>query len=268
MKELTGWIARWWNTYRYRFVPWMMLNLKNEDVITVRHETGGDYDEADLANRVEQYCRGLHQYPDLRDNLDLYDKLHAQNQDYLVDTWGFRLERSTSNVAGLGVFVAQGTIPQGSLACFYPGTVYQPYQPIFFQSIGNQFLFRCADGVLLDGNDRAVSRAIFRSCAGRDQVGCVRVCDTSWLTPRPVNPLAIGQYVNNSCTGFPANVCYQELNLSIAAFPLNLRKFIPNIHFSGGEEDRGDLRLVVLMALRDIDQGEELFSNYFTFVKN
>ena len=31
-------------------------------------------------------------------------------------------------------------------------------------------MFRCADGVLLDGSQAPLSRAVFRSCAGRDQV--------------------------------------------------------------------------------------------------
>ena len=70
-----------------------------------------------------------------------------------------------------------------SLACTYPGTVYQPYQPIFFQSLRNRlayklyvsdvcsrFIFRCIDGVHVDGSNIGISRVIFRSCAGRDQV--------------------------------------------------------------------------------------------------
>ena len=55
--------------------------------------------------------------------------------------------------------------------CLYPGTVYQPHQPVLLQSIGNQYIFRCGDGVLIDGSSRGISRTIFRSCTGRDQVG-------------------------------------------------------------------------------------------------
>ena len=51
----------------------------------------------------------------------------------------------------------------GSLVCLYPGTVYQPYQSILLQSVRNQFLFRCADGVLVDGKDTAISSTIYRS---------------------------------------------------------------------------------------------------------
>ena len=59
----------------------------------------------------------------------------------------------------------------GALVCLYPGTVYQPHQPVLLQSIGNQYIFRCGDGVLIDGSSRGISRTIFRSCTGRDQVG-------------------------------------------------------------------------------------------------
>ena len=59
----------------------------------------------------------------------------------------------------------------GNIVGIYPGTVYQPYQPILIQSIRNPFLFRCADGVLIDGKDCGISRTIYRSCSPRDQIG-------------------------------------------------------------------------------------------------
>ena len=46
----------------------------------------------------------------------------------------------------------------------------------------------------------------FRSCGGRDQVGLVKVCDTSWLTPRPVNPLNIGQESKFICLYWVAKI--------------------------------------------------------------
>ena len=42
------------------------------------------------------------------------------------------------------------------------GTVYQKYEPIFFQSIGNPFIFRCLDGVLIDGNDKGISKVVYK----------------------------------------------------------------------------------------------------------
>ena len=37
----------------------------------------------------------------------------------------------------------------------------------------------------------------YRSCSQRDRIGPYESCDSTWLTPFPVNPLAVGQYVNN-----------------------------------------------------------------------
>lgn len=40
-----------------------------------------------------------------------------------------------------------------------------------------------------------------RSCSGRDRFGPFRLSDSSWVTPHPENPLAVGQYVNNCSNG-------------------------------------------------------------------
>jgi hypothetical protein len=61
-------------------------------------------------------------------------------QEALLDQAGFSLELRASSVvgAGRGVFVAGGVLREGGLACLYPGTVYQPYQPILLQSVWNR----------------------------------------------------------------------------------------------------------------------------------
>ena len=41
----------------------------------------------------------------------------------------------------------------------------------------------------------------FRSCHGRDRVGPYSLCDNTWLTDWPINPLSVGQYVNNHNKG-------------------------------------------------------------------
>ena len=45
--------------------------------------------------------------------------------------------------------------------CF-AGTVYLPHEPLFLQSLRNPFVFRCADGVMIDGNHRGLSKWIFK----------------------------------------------------------------------------------------------------------
>jgi hypothetical protein len=89
----------------------------------------------------------------------------------------------------------------------------------------------------------------------------------SWLTPTLSNLLAIGQYVNNGTHEFPANVTYQELDIP-SRFSLLHLKYIPNVNYSFKtyKSEVLHMRLVVLVALRDIEQGEELFSSYFTVV--
>lgn len=37
-----------------------------------------------------------------------------------------------------------------------------PMDPIFFQSLKNSFILKCVDGVLVDGNNKGLSRRIFR----------------------------------------------------------------------------------------------------------
>ncbi|XP_063579941.1 SET domain-containing protein 9 isoform X4 [Pongo abelii] len=120
-------------------------------------------------------------------------------EEILYKTLGFSVAQATSSLisAGKGVFVTKGLVPKGAVVSMYPGTVYQKYEPIFFQSIGNPFIFRCLDGVLIDGNDKGISKVVYRSCNGRDRLGPLKMSDSTWLTSEIHNPLAVGQYVNN-----------------------------------------------------------------------
>ena len=45
------------------------------------------------------------------------------------------------------------------------------------------------------------SFVIQRGCAHRDRILGEYICDTSWLTEEVLNPLAVGQYVNNQNKG-------------------------------------------------------------------
>ncbi|XP_026526282.1 SET domain-containing protein 9 isoform X2 [Notechis scutatus] len=186
-------------------------------------------------------------------------------EEVLFSTLGFNIIRQPSSLesAGIGVFVAKGFVPEGTVVSMYPGTVYENHEPIFFQSIGNPFIFRCIDGVLIDGNNRGISKAIYRSCSKRDQIGPLKMCDVFWLTTAMHNPLAVGQYVNNCSSEKEANVCYQELNIP-KCFPVEFKQYLPNINYS--HEIERPLRCVVLVALRNIGPGEELFSNYYTVI--
>ncbi|XP_008838601.1 SET domain-containing protein 9 [Nannospalax galili] len=288
---------RRWCRYKYRFVPWIALNLNNnprtlryvpeesKDKIISDEDVLGtllkvfqalfvnDFNkQSDLLTMLPEPVKSKYQhllgFEHHRMNL-LENKYQQQNiskpEDILYNTLCFSVARGTSSLisAGRGVFVTKGLVPRGTVVSMYPGTVYQKYEPIFFQSIGNPFIFRCLDGVLIDGNDKGISKVVYRSCNGRDQLGPLKMSDSSWLTSEIHNPLAIGQYVNNCSNNRAANVCYQEFDVP-ADFPIELKQYLPNIAYS--TEKHSPLRCVVLVALRDIKQGEELFSNYYTIV--
>ncbi|XP_075711128.1 SET domain-containing protein 9 [Rhinoderma darwinii] len=279
-----------WRSYKYRFVPWVALNLARNRR-TLRHVSAGCSDKVmadaevqsslitlfrtlfrtdlnqqkDLLILLPTITRARYPVPDARDQQQCpHVVLHVD--DVMYKCLGFSIDRRPSSLdaAGTGVFVSKGFVPKGALVSMYPGAVYQNYEPIFFQSIGNPFIFRCLDGIFIDGNDKGISKSVYRSCSRRDQLGPLKMCDRTWLTSSPHNPLAIGQYVNNCSNEHEANVCYQEFDVP-EFFPVELRQYIPNIRYSHDME--GPLRCVVLVALRDIHCGEELFSNYFTLVE-
>ncbi|XP_074851660.1 SET domain-containing protein 9 [Carettochelys insculpta] len=289
-------LRRRWASYKYRFVPWIALHLghkrrtiryvpeqskdkiiSDEDVL----ETLLKIFNALFINDFSRQKDFFSLLPDVKSKyLELLTiqckrskttsySLQSQNifnpEEVLFNTLGFSITRDRSSLisAGTGVFVTKGFVPKGAVVSMYPGTVYQKYDPIFFQSIGNPFIFRCIDGVLIDGNDKGISKLVHRSCSKRDQLGPFQMSDISWLTTAVQNPLAVGQYVNNCSHNKAANVCYQEFDVP-ESFPVELKQYLPNITYS--HDIAVPLRCVVLVALRDIEQGEELFSNYYTIV--
>ncbi|XP_006626869.1 SET domain-containing protein 9 isoform X1 [Lepisosteus oculatus] len=279
-----------WNSYKYRFVPWIAVNLgKNERTLRQVMDRTQDklVSDEEISASLRTFFRALFKsslqrqqevlsvLPDsLRSTYQAFPYTietqksldgHHDPSKVMLETMGFSIHRAPSSLqsAGTGVFISAGTVPQGATVAMYPGTVYYAHEPIFFQSIRNPFIFRCIDGVLVDGNDRGISKVVFRSCSGRDRLGPFQMSDTSWLTTIPQNPLAVGQYVNNCSNEKAANVCYQEFDVP-AEFPLELCQFLPNVNYR--HEVQRPLRCVVLVALREIHQGEELFSNYYTIV--
>lgn len=273
-----------WRSYRHRFVPWVVLNLsKNKK--TLRQVTERTKDKQVPDEEVSQSLLKLfrvllsshganHGQPGAAQT-NFHSEVTSEEKHYggnpscgheaMLQALGFCIDRQPSTLpfAGTGVFVTKGFVPKGATVALYPGTVYQAYEPILIQSIRNPFVFRCIDGVLIDGNDKGISKMVFKSCSGRDRIGPFMMSDTSWLTDTPQNPLAVGQYVNNCSNEFPANVCYQEYDVP-DKFPIQLHQYIPNVNYS--RDTHRPLRCVVLVSLRDITAGEELFSNYYTIV--
>eukprot|EP01027_Heterolobosea_sp_BB2_P007725 GEZU01011471.1.p1 GENE.GEZU01011471.1~~GEZU01011471.1.p1 ORF type:complete len:204 (+),score=37.99 GEZU01011471.1:296-907(+) len=114
-----------------------------------------------------------------------------------------------------------------------------------------------------------------------------------------LNPLALGHYINSSvknATTLPQkqihrhrgsamittannvepNVMYYECDFDLSAMPSHLLRFIPNVHYSsdGNQNGRsGDaassmlplkVKSIVMVSLREICDGEELFASYFS----
>ncbi|XP_062384448.1 SET domain-containing protein 9 isoform X1 [Sardina pilchardus] len=270
-----------WKSYRHRFVPWVAVNLKKNErtlrQVTARSEDKTVPDVEVSASLVNLFTALLKNDTTKHEVLSLLhtsvqsvypqntSKIQTEPVRVMLDTLGFCIERGPSSLplAGTGVFVTEGSVPKGATVAMYPGTVYQVYEPILIQSVGNPFVFRCIDGVLIDGNDKAISKIVYRSCSGRDRMGPLALSDVSWLTDSPENPLAVGQYVNNCSNEKAANVCYQEFDVP-EDFPLELHQYLPNVNYS--HDTKRPLRCVVLVSLRDIHCGEELFSNYYTIV--
>uniref|UniRef100_H3AAK3 SET domain containing 9 n=2 Tax=Latimeria chalumnae TaxID=7897 RepID=H3AAK3_LATCH len=288
--------AKKWKSYKYRFVPWIAVNLGKTER-PFRYVPKGSQDkllsEEKITSSILKLFQALFVF-DFSRQTDVFNLLPeevkcqyrhlltvSQNfqrnvyhkeggctldpNEILYYTLRFSISRapSTFRSAGIGVFVTRGFVPKGAVVSMYPGTVYQKYEPILFQSLGNPFIFRCIDGVLIDGNDKGISRAVYRSCSGRDRLGPCKMSDVTWLTSFPDNPLAVGQYVNNCSYDKPANVCYQEYDVPVT-FPIELWQYFPNVNYR--HDIQRPLRCVVLVALRDIGEGEELFSNYYTIV--
>ncbi|KAL4235688.1 SET domain-containing protein 9 [Mactra antiquata] len=253
-------LARRWNQYKYRFVPWLAANINESSpriVETVQ------LDKLISDEDVEQQLNIL---------FSKFGSNHDVNSQAVLDLCGFRINRKPSLLedGGIGVFVDAGLVKSGTVVAIYPGAVYQPWEPVFLISLRNSYLFRCADSVHIDGKDKGLSRMMYNSFARRDSLRGQLMCDNSWQTEYPLNPLAVGQYVNNQSNKFSANVAYQEFDVP-AKFPSHLRKYIPNTEARLHQDMEQSmfnrlLRMVVLVSIRDIHPGEELFSTYFTIV--
>ena len=136
--SLRNYLGKKWNSYKFRFLPWVVFNMTDK---TARQCTmsGQSVDKEKIIKNLENIFESFAQYLSLRDDLTQYEQLHHKNQDILRGVAGFSLVRGPSSVsgAGMGVYVSSGQAVCGSVVCLYPGTVYQPYQPILLQ-----FIFR------------------------------------------------------------------------------------------------------------------------------
>ncbi|KAL7642320.1 UNVERIFIED_CONTAM: hypothetical protein RMT77_006881 [Armadillidium vulgare] len=272
-----------WKSYKYRFLPWIVFNLKNRKIRRVT-QTAGDkiIEDEFVILQIQILLEQLLQHiPHIRNaTFNFRKELHQRALQQMENVLGYYVEKGPSKVGGTGVYIKSSKslssfdgdvcVQRGQVVGLYPGLLYLPFQPILLQSICNKFVFRCVDGIHIDGNNKRISRLLYRSCVGRDQVDFSPVADESWLTEFPLNPLNVGQFVNNQSKEIASNVAYQEITVHADAFPLQLRRFVPNIWYSppqGTPVQEVPLKIVSLVATKDIKVNEELFSDYFTLVE-
>lgn len=268
-----------WNNYKHRCTLWLALNWSTRSVQKVTQESSQERLTASSA-QLRVLLEGLqgalpslspHDYHTLLRGRspEQLDALSKRASCAVLDLFGFSLVLGPSRLAGggMGVFVERGCVRKGQLVALYPGTVYFPFEPILLQSLRNSYILRCLDGILVDGKNRGISMAIFKSCAFRDVIGRFMSCDVTWLTTKGINPLAVGQWVNNHTRENAANVDYMEVDLP-PDVPLEWRRFIPNVYYSLNTNAKNAIRMVGLIATEDIHSGQELYSSYLTIVSS
>ena len=112
---MTRRLSRAWSSYKYRFVPWIALNLNEKTAVKV--EQSDIYSQDELVASLVITLSSLEQYTSWREDLTLYDSLHAANQVSLLNEVGFSVSRRQSSIpgAGTGVFIQRGAVNKGDL---------------------------------------------------------------------------------------------------------------------------------------------------------
>ena len=81
---------------------------------------------------------------------------------YVFDAFGGGVSESHIYVMSSRISGLFGLNLQPYFYYFFSGLIYQPFEPILLQSISNPFIFRCIDRLLIDGNDKGLSRFMYR----------------------------------------------------------------------------------------------------------
>ncbi|KAI9309447.1 hypothetical protein BJ944DRAFT_258508, partial [Cunninghamella echinulata] len=188
--------------YLHRFYPWQALKLAIKSFNTPPKTISPTF----LKQQIK---------PDSSSIQTLFQILHDHPYTF-HEKIGFNVYKKPSIIpkAGMGVYL-EGKCQAGQIVCLYPGTVYLPYEPLFFASISNKYILKCFDGTFIDGKINGLSGKIYSSIYHRENYfGAIQVSDITWMTNQLKNPFAIGQIVNNGTKKYTANVYYQEIDLS------------------------------------------------------
>jgi len=147
----------------------------------------------------------------------------------------------------------------------YKGTFYSTSDmPIICDQVfqNNEYLFRCFDGITIDGSDCDMSSKIWKLCCARDYQANKQKKSTKETTQtndstKDQNPYAVGQLLNHSTEN--ANVVPYSGLIIPDTFPENLWKYIPNVFFNPSNKVCN--RVVVFVTSREV-HNEELFFHY------
>ena len=168
-------LKRIWKNYKFRFTPWIAYNFLDK---AERSKTSTFIEEEKL---TENLLTLLHKFEVVpykiifkrsRKREKSFAQCHTENKKVLLTQEGFQLDLRSSSIpgAGRGVFVKEGKIKAGQIACLYPGLIYQPHDPILLASVRNAYIFRCADATFIDGKSKGLSAIMYKSVHGRERL--------------------------------------------------------------------------------------------------
>jgi hypothetical protein len=234
------------------------------------------YLNIETIDKVQSLCRSIEDKIDRnilhQQFLQLFQRLLNSSstkspRTILQEQCNFSLNKKVSQTHSQGVFLDYGEITHpGELVAIYPGTIYhRHYDPLFFPSIRNTFLLARKDNLIIDGRDRGLSRSIYLSCHAR-----YPLYDATWLSQdihMHQNPLTLGHYINHFPHNGLPNVTYYEFDFDLNENDNNLYRFVPNVRYTEIDDEEKGMPSAVLISLRPIKQGEELFSCYLNVIQ-
>ncbi|CAF1539768.1 unnamed protein product [Adineta steineri] len=233
------------------------------------------YLNVETINKVQSLCRSIENQIDENklheEFLELFHRLlnspkEKSPRTILQEQFHFSLNKGLSQTHSQGIFLDYGRIKAaGQLVAIYPGTIYhRHFDPLLLASIRNTFLLARKDNLIIDGRDQGLSSSIYRSCHAR-----YPIYDITWLSKdiyQHKNPLTLGHYINHfPANGLP-NVTYYEFDFNFNESQQDLYGFVPNVRYADLDNEKG-MPSAVLISLRPIEQGEELFSCYYNVIQ-
>lgn len=234
------------------------------------------YIDVETIEKVQSLCRSIENEIDRKklheQFIRLFDRLlnsqsNKSARKIFQEEFNFSLNKGLSQAHAEGVFLDYGQINKaGQLVAIYPGTIYRRnIDPLLLPSIRNTFLLARKDNLIIDGRDRGLSRSIYLSCYAR-----FPLYDTTWLSKNislHKNPLTLGHYINHFPSHGLPNVTYYEFDFNFNDNQNDLYRFVPNVRYADmEEEEEKGMPSAVLISLRPIKQGEELFSCYLNVI--